>query len=43
MEDIIKGIIYALGFLYKILELIMPFMIWHIYNKVDEIERKLKK
>ena len=43
MEDIIKGIIYALDFLYRTLELVMPFMIWHIYNKVDEIERELKK
>ena len=43
MEDVIKGIIYLLIFLYKALELIMPLTVLHICNKVNEIERKLQK
>lgn len=40
MGDIVKRIIFLFSFIYKTLELAMPFMILHIYNKVDEIERK---
>ncbi len=43
MEDFIKAIIYVVAFFYKTLELIMPFMIYHICNKLNEIERKLNK
>lgn len=47
MEDFIKGLIEGLialmGFIYRICEVAMPFMIIDIYNKIDEIERKLKK
>lgn len=47
MEDFIKGLIEGLvavmGFIYRICEVAMPFMIIHIYNKIDEIERKLNK
>lgn len=43
MEDFIKGLIALMGFIYRICEFAMPLMIIHIYNKIDEIERKLNK
>lgn len=43
MEDIIKGLFALVDFIYGACKIAMPFMIWHIYNKVDEIERKMQK
>lgn len=43
MEDFIQGLLALIDFVYKGCKIAMPFMIIHIYNKVDEIERKLQK
>lgn len=42
MENFIEGIVMLIGLIYKACEIAMPFMIIHIHNKVDDIERKLK-
>ena len=45
MEDVLKQIIETvvlfLDFFYRTLEILMPFIILSIYNKVVEIERKI--
>lgn len=45
MEDVLKQIIetvvLVLDFFYRTLEILMPFIILSIYNKVVEIERKI--
>lgn len=41
LKDIIEGIILVFAFFYSTLEILMPFIILSIYNKVVEIERKI--